>query len=108
MRASRLLLFRVPQPRPELQLTESSRNAPARAALNTTDGSYSDLTAAQVARRVRSEPSAPPTQIWPVDLNVWNFIFSDTLAIRSGSSPAPFLSVRSEPASSSALATSVR
>lgn len=47
-------------------------------------------------------------QIWPVCLNVLNFIFRETDAIRSGNSPAPFLRVRSAPARSRAFATSVR
>ena len=50
-------------------------------------------------------PTLP--QIWPVCLNVLNFILSETDAMRSGNSPAPFLIVKSAPASSSALATSV-
>lgn len=52
-------------------------------------------------------PSAGASQSWPVCLNVLNFILSETEAMRSGSSPAPFFSVRSEPARSRALATSV-
>ena len=59
-------------------------------------------------------PATPPatpsisSQTCPVVLKFVNFILSDTDAIRSGSSPAPFFSVKSDPASSRAFATSVR
>ena len=59
-------------------------------------------------------PATPPaspsisSQTCPVVLKFVNFILSETDAIRSGSSPAPFFSVKSDPASSRAFATSVR